>query len=44
VIDSLEMLRVKTTGNLSQNEEKLLETALQNLRPLYQRAATTTDS
>jgi hypothetical protein len=40
VIDSLEMLHVKTAGNLSPQEENLLATALQNLRPLYERAAT----
>lgn len=40
VIDSLEMLHVKTAGNLSRQEENLLATALQNLRPLYERAAT----
>jgi hypothetical protein len=40
VIDSLEMLHAKTAGNLSPQEEKLLATALQNLRPLYERAAT----
>lgn len=35
VIDSLEMLANKTTGNLTQTEEKLLHTALKNLLPLY---------
>jgi hypothetical protein len=35
VIDSLEMLEGKTQGNLTPNEEKLLATALNNLRPLY---------
>ncbi len=35
VLDSLEMLEVKTKGNLSAQEEKLLQTALLNLRPLY---------
>lgn len=36
VIDSLEMLASKTRGNLTDSEEKLLTTALQNLKPLYQ--------
>ncbi len=35
VIDSLEMLESKTQGNLTAIEEKLLATALNNLRPLY---------
>jgi len=35
VIDSLEMLENKTRGNLTEVEEKLLRTALENLRPLY---------
>jgi hypothetical protein len=39
VIDSLEMLAAKTTGNLTETEEKLLTTALANLRPLYDKAA-----
>ena len=38
VIDSLEMLASKTRGNLTDSEEKLLATALQNLKPLYQSA------
>jgi hypothetical protein len=38
VIDSLEMLASKTRGNLTASEEKLLTTALQNLKPLYQAA------
>ncbi len=38
VIDSLEMLASKTRGNLTASEEKLLATALQNLKPLYQSA------
>jgi Domain of unknown function (DUF1844) len=38
VIDSLEMLASKTDGNLTETEEKLLKTALNNLRPLYQAA------
>lgn len=43
VLDSLEMLASKTRGNLTASEEKLLETALQNLRPLY-RAALAADA
>jgi hypothetical protein len=39
VIDSLEMLAAKTAGNLTETEEKLLSTALANLRPLYEKAA-----
>lgn len=39
VLDSLEMLEAKTAGNLTVEEEKLLNTALANLRPLYQEAA-----
>ena len=38
VIDSLEMLQTKTSGNLTAQEEKLLQTALDNLRPLYDHA------
>jgi hypothetical protein len=38
VIDSLEMLASKTRGNLTASEEKLLDTAIQNLKPLYHRA------
>ncbi len=43
VIDSLEMLTSKTSGNLTSSEAKLLTTALQNLKPLYQAAATAAD-
>lgn len=39
VLDSLEMLENKTRGNLTETEEKLLATALNNLRPLYLQAA-----
>jgi hypothetical protein len=39
VIDSLEMLEDKTAGNLTAGERKLLRTALDNLRPLYQESA-----
>ena len=38
VIDSLGMLRVKTAGNLTDTEAKLLEMALKNLLPLYNTA------
>ena len=38
VIDSLEMLMTKTRGNLTAAEAKLLATALDNLRPLFQSA------
>jgi hypothetical protein len=38
VIDSLEMLASKTRGNLTASESKLLATALQNLKPLFQSA------
>ncbi len=37
VLDSLEMLERKTRGNLTAQEEKLLKTALLNLRPLYEK-------
>lgn len=35
VLDSLEMLENKTKGNLTDEERKLLDTALLNLRSLY---------
>jgi hypothetical protein len=38
VIDSLEMLDLKTRGNLTSSEEKLLSTALSNLLPLFEAA------
>jgi Domain of unknown function (DUF1844) len=38
VIDSLEMIASKTRGNLTVTEEKLLNTALDNLQPLFQAA------
>lgn len=43
VIDSLMMLRAKTQGNLTQQEEKLLELALKNLLPLYNTALEETE-
>lgn len=39
VLDSLEMLAAKTSGNLTDAEQKLLTAALANLRPLYEKAA-----
>lgn len=38
VLDSLEMLVPKTRGNLTENEAKLLDTAVTNLRALYAKA------
>ena len=38
VLDSLEMLVSKTRGNLTENEAKLLDTAVTNLRALYAKA------
>ena len=35
VLDSLEMLENKTTGNRTPEEDKLLQTALLNLRSLH---------
>ncbi len=43
VIDCLEMLGPKTHGNLTAVEQKLLATALDNLRPLYQAALAAAD-
>ncbi len=43
VIDSLEMLTSKTHGNLTPSEEKLLATALDNLRPLFEAALASVD-
>lgn len=43
VIDSLEMLASKTRGNLTDSESKLLHTALDNLRPLFQAALDSSD-
>ncbi|MFZ9936239.1 MAG: DUF1844 domain-containing protein [Luteolibacter sp.] len=36
VIDSLEMIALKTRGNLTATETKQLDTALKNLTPLYE--------
>ncbi len=38
VLDSLEMLQLKTKGNLNAAESKILELALSNLRELYKTA------
>ena len=43
VMDSLEMLASKTKGNLTSSEAKLLETALTNLRPIYEQASSQAD-
>lgn len=43
VMDSLEMLASKTKGNLTSSESKLLDTALTNLRPIYEKASAQTD-
>ncbi|MEY4569989.1 MAG: hypothetical protein RLZZ398_1428 [Verrucomicrobiota bacterium] len=43
VMDSLEMLASKTRGNLTTSEQKLLTTALDNLRPLFAAAQASTD-
>jgi hypothetical protein len=37
------MLASKTCGNLTSSEERLLTTALDNLRPLYQAAVSSSD-
>ena len=44
VIDCLEMLASKTRGNLTASESKLLDTARQNLKPLYRAALDSADS
>lgn len=38
VLDSLEMLSIKTHGNLTQEEANLLEKAILNIRTLYANA------
>lgn len=38
VIDSLEMMAEKTKGNLTTEEEKLLNAAIENLNKLYKNA------
>lgn len=43
VMDSLEMLEMKTKGNLTDAEEQLLQMALKNLRPIYERAVSEND-
>ncbi|HBE22073.1 MAG TPA: hypothetical protein DDW21_01155 [Verrucomicrobiales bacterium] len=37
VLDCLEMLEAKTVNNLTSNEKKLLQAALENIRTLYQK-------
>ncbi|MGD1978808.1 MAG: DUF1844 domain-containing protein [Akkermansiaceae bacterium] len=41
VVDSLEMLRDKTRGNLNQAEENLLKLAVDNLRKLFDEVSAT---
>lgn len=43
VIDALEMLASKTKGNLTASESKLLDTALSNLKPIYDKATAESD-
>jgi len=38
VLDALEMLESKSTGNLTEKEASLLSVTLKNIRPLYQNA------
>lgn len=38
IVDSLEMLVVKTNGNLTDQEQSLLNKALENIRSLYDTA------
>ena len=40
VLDSLERLELKTTGNRTPQEDKLLQTALLNIRTLYSEVET----
>ena len=40
VLDSLEMLELKTTGNRTPQEDKLLQTALLDIRTLYSEVET----
>ena len=44
VLDSLEMLAVKTKGNLAGQEAQLLEKALLNIRTLYANVENNSDS
>ena len=44
VLDSLEMLAVKTKGNLTDQEAQLLEKALLNIRTLYANVESNSDS
>lgn len=43
VIDALEMLASKTRGNLTASESRLLQTALSNLKPIYDKACADSD-
>jgi hypothetical protein len=43
VLDSLEMLQQKTNGNLTSEEERLLRSAVDNIRKLYDEAAAQED-
>ena len=43
VLDALEMLSDKSTGNLNQAEDKLLSFALENLRKLFDEVMTTVE-
>jgi len=40
VLDALEMLEAKTADNLTSDEKQLLQSALRNLRDLYQKIST----
>lgn len=44
VVDSLEMLSDKTTGNLNSAEEKLLKLAVENLRKLLDEVCETVET
>lgn len=44
VLDALEMLAVKSLGNLTESENKLLSTTLKNIRPIYQNAVAESQS
>ena len=43
LIDILEVLKTKTTGNLTTDEEKILDETLANLKLLYVKALETKD-
>lgn len=44
VLDSLEMLAIKTKGNLTEQEASLLEKALLNIRTLYANTEASADA